>query len=128
MFGFRKKEKKPLKIWAKDVLEIIRSDYYEGMAFTMIEFLYNGKTYRIGSSVLPLNAEERKENIYFCFQDAVYTAFGEFTENSRIDGVRVSDLPQPIEVVKAGIVGPDVLLKTPWGENRLAAKALNRES
>lgn len=127
MFGFRKKEKKPLRIWAKDVMQIIKSDYEEGASFTMIEFVYNGEIYRMGSCVLPINAEERKENIYFCFQDAIYTAFAEFAENSRIGGIKISELPQPIEVVKAGIVGPDVLLATPWGETRLAAKALNKE-
>ena len=34
MFVFKKKEQKPLWIMGKDVMEIIRSDYNEGMAFT----------------------------------------------------------------------------------------------
>ena len=65
MFGFKKKENKPLLIMGTDVIEIIKSDYEEDMAFALIEFLYDGKQYTIGSCVLPANAEECKENISF---------------------------------------------------------------
>lgn len=69
MFGFKKKEQKPLWIMGKDVMDIIRLDYDEGMSFTLIEFYYQGGAYLMGSCVIPPDAEERKENISFVFQD-----------------------------------------------------------
>ena len=72
MFGFKKKEQKPLWIMGKDVIEIIRSDYDEGMVFTLIEFHYQGGAYLMGSCIVPPDAEERKENISFVFQDQVF--------------------------------------------------------
>ena len=120
MFGFKKKEQKPLWIMGKDVMEIIRSDYDEGMAFTLIEFHYQGNTYLMGSCIVPPDAEERKENISFVFQDQVFQEFDEFQANASIDGIRISELEGPIEVVRAGIIGNDTMLKTPWGETRLA--------
>lgn len=119
MFGFKKKEQKPLWIMGKDVMEIIRSDYDEGMAFTLIEFHYQGGAYLMGSCIVLPDAEERKENISFVFQD-----FDEFQANACINGIRISELEGPIEVVRAGIIGNDTMLKTPWGETRLAKKAL----
>lgn len=67
MFGFKKNEKPTLIIEAKDLMEIIKSDYDNDMAFTLIEFSYNEKKYVMGSCVLPANAEECKENnlLYF---------------------------------------------------------------
>ena len=65
MFGFKKNEKPTLIIEAKDLMEIIKSDYDNDMAFTLIEFSYNEKKYVMGSCVLPANAEECKENISF---------------------------------------------------------------
>lgn len=124
MFGFKKKEQKPLWIMGKDVMEIIRSDYDEGMAFTLIEFHYQGNTYLMGSCIVPPDAEERKENISFVFQDQVFQEFDEFQANASIDGIWISELEGPIEVVRAGIIGNDTMLKTPWGETRLAKKAL----
>lgn len=124
MFGFKKKEKKPLWIIGKDVMEIIRSDYEEGMSFTLIEFHYQGGAYLMGSCVVPPDAEERKENISFVFQDQAFQDFEEFQANACINGIRISELEEPVEVVRAGIIGNDVMLKTPWGETRLAEKAL----
>lgn len=46
-----------------DVIEIIKSDYENDMAFTLIEFLYDGKQYTMGSCILPTNAEECRERI-----------------------------------------------------------------
>lgn len=126
MFGFKKKEKKPLWIMGSDVMEIIRSDYEADMAFTLIEFVYQGEHYLMGSSLISLEEEERQENIYFEFQDEAYGDFDAFQEHARIDGVKISDLKEPIEIVRAGIVGNDTMLGTPWGETRLAKKALNR--
>lgn len=124
MFGFKKKEKKPLWIMGKDVMESIRSDYEEGMSFTLIEFHYQGGAYLMGSCVVPPDAEERKENISFVFQDQAFQDFEEFQANACINGIRISELEEPVEVVRAGIIGNDVMLKTPWGETRLAEKAL----
>lgn len=124
MFGFKKKEKKPLWIMGKDVMEIIRSDYEAGMSFTLIEFHYKGMPYLMGSCVVPPDAEERKENIVFVFQDQSYQDFEEFQAKACIDGVRISELKEPIEIVRAGIIGNDTVLKTPWGDTRLAKKAL----
>ena len=53
MFGFGKKQNKSLLITGRDVVEIIKSDYENDMAFTLIEFLYDGKQYIMGSCVLP---------------------------------------------------------------------------
>lgn len=124
MFGFKRKEKKPLWIMGKDVMEIIRSDYEEGMSFTLIEFHYKGMPYLMGSCVVPPDAEERKENIVFVFQDQSYQDFEEFQAKACIDGVRISELEEPIEIIRAGIIGNDTVLKTPWGDTRLAKKAL----
>ena len=77
MFGFKKKEKKTLMIKASDVMNIIKSDYDNDMAFTLIEFIYNGKQYTMGSCVLPANADECKENISFVFQEKVFKNFEE---------------------------------------------------
>lgn len=124
MFGFKRKEKKTLWIMGKDVMEIIRSDYEDGMSFTLIEFHYKGMPYLMGSCVVPPDAEERKENIVFVFQDQPYQDFEEFQAKACIDGVRISELEEPIEIVRAGIIGNDTALKTPWGDTRLAKKAL----
>ncbi len=68
----KKKEKKPLWIMGKDVMEIILSDYEADRSFTLIEFHYQGEAYLMGSCVVPADAEERKENISFVFQDQVF--------------------------------------------------------
>ena len=65
MFGFKKKEQKPLWIMGKEVMEIIRSDYDGGMSFTLIEFHYQEGVYLMGSCVVPPEAEERKERIRY---------------------------------------------------------------
>ena len=63
MFGLKKKEQKSLWIMGKDVMEIIWSDYEEGIGFTLVEFHYQGGAYLLGSCVVPPEAEEKKENI-----------------------------------------------------------------
>lgn len=80
MFGFKKKEQKPLWIMGKDVMKIIRSDYDEGMAFTLIEFHYQGGAYLMGACVVSPEAEERKENISFVFQDQVFRTLMNFRQ------------------------------------------------
>ncbi len=124
MFGFKKKENKRLLIMGKDLMDIIYSDYEDGMSFTLAEFVYEQEHYLIGSLVVPPEAEEKKENIVFAFQDKAYEDFYQFEENACIDGVKISQLDKPIEIVRAGIVGNDTMLSSPWGETRLAKKAL----
>lgn len=102
-----------------------RSDYDGGMSFTLIEFHYQEGVYLMGSCVVPPEAEERKENISFVFQDQVFEEFEEFQSNACINGIRISELEEPIEIVRAGIIGNNTMLKTPWGETRLAEKALS---
>lgn len=126
MFGFGKKQNKSLFIMGTDVIEIIKSDYENDMAFALIEFLYEGKQYTMGSCVLPANAEECKENISFIFQDKVFENFEEFQSGINIDGKNISQLDKPIEIIRAGIIDNEVLLKTPWGDKRLADKAVNK--
>ena len=62
MFGFGKKEKKPLFIKTKDVFSIMKSDYDNGVAFDLIDFNLEGKTYTMGSVLIP-DSKEKKENI-----------------------------------------------------------------
>ena len=124
MFGFIKKEQKPLWIMAKDVMDLILSDYETDMSFTLIEFHYQGGAYLLGSCIIPPDAEERKENIFFVFQDQAYQTFEVFQENACIGGIKIYELEEPVEIVRAGIVGNDTVLKTPWGDTRLAKKAL----
>ncbi|MCH4838641.1 hypothetical protein [Bifidobacterium longum] len=126
MFGFGKKQNKSLFIMGTDVIEIIKSDYENDMAFALIEFLYEGKQYTMGSCVLPANAEECKENISFIFQDKVFENFEEFQSGINIDDKNISQLDKPIEIIRAGIIDNEVLLKTPWGDKRLADKAVNK--
>ena len=124
MFGFKKKKQKSLWIMAKDVMDLIQSDYETDMSFTLIEFHYQGGAYLMGSCIIPPDAEERKENISFVFQDQAYQTFEEFHENACIGGIKIYELEEPVEIVRAGIVGNDTMLKTPWGDTRLAKKAL----
>ena len=123
MFGFKKNEKPTLIIEAKDLMEIIKSDYDNDMAFTLIEFSYNEKKYVMGSCVLPANAEECKENISFIFQDRVFESFEEFQTAIIIDNKNILQLEKPLEILRAGIIDNEPMLKTPWGDKRLADKA-----
>lgn len=126
MFGFKKNEKPTLIIEAKDLMEIIKSDYDNDMAFTLIEFSYNEKKYVMGSCVLPANAEECKENISFIFQDRVFESFEEFQTAIIIDNKNILQLEKPLEILRAGIIDNEPMLKTPWGDKRLADKAVNK--
>ena len=126
MFGFKKNEKPTLIIEAKDLMEIIKSDYDNDMAFTLVEFSYNEKKYVMGSCVLPANTEECKENISFIFQDRVFESFEEFQTAIIIDNKNILQLEKPLEILRAGIIDNEPMLKTPWGDKRLADKAVNK--
>lgn len=41
-------------------------------------------------------------------------------------GVPLGESEAVLEVVKAGIIDGDAVLKTPWGDTRLAKKAIKR--
>lgn len=126
MFGFKKNEKPTLIIEAKDLMEIIKSDYDNDMAFTLVEFSYNEKKYVMGFCVLPANAEECKENISFIFQDRVFESFEEFQTAIIIDNKNILQLEKPLDILRAGIIDNEPMLKTPWGDKRLADKAVNK--
>lgn len=124
MFGlFKKKEVKPLYIHAKDVFSIIKSDYDEGCAFCLVDFLYQGRTYTMGSSLLP-NTEERQENIIFVFNEHSYRTFEEFAQNSVINGVNLSESSEMIEITRAGIIDGDAAISSPWDDTRLEKFAI----
>lgn len=128
MFGFKKKKINNLFIRIMDVVEIIRKDYEDGIAFCMIDFRYRDKIHSMGSCVVPEDAEEIQENIRFIFDDEMYGSIEEFVNGIQIDGMSVSDIQEPIEVLRAGVINGESLLKSPWGETRLAEYALNKEN
>ena len=122
MFGFKKKEKKPLLIKVKDVFSIIKSDYDEGVAFCLIDFNLEGKIYTMGSVLIP-DSEEKKENIYFVFEDKRYDTYEEFAEGVEVGGIKLFNADTVIEVLRAGIIDGEPMITTPWGDTRLAKMA-----
>ena len=125
MFNFRRKKKQNLIIRITDVIEIIRSDYENGLAFCLIDFQYHNEVHCMGSCVYAQNADERKENIRFVFDSEMFETVEELIKTVRIEELPLSDLQEPIEVIRAGIINGEALLKSPWGQTRLAAHAPN---
>lgn len=125
MFWFKKKEKKPLDIKLKDVFSIIKSDYDDGIAFYLIEFMLDDEMYTMGSVLTP-NSDEIQENIYFVFNDDRYDTYDEFVENVEINGVKLSNSDEVITIVRAGIIDGDAMINTPWGDTRLAKMAIEK--
>lgn len=125
MFWSKKKEKKTLDIKLKDVFSIIKSDYDDGIAFCLIEFMLDDKMYTMGSVLTP-NSDEIQENIYFVFNDDRYDTYDEFAENVEINGVKLSNSDEVITIVRAGIIDGDAMINTPWGDARLAKMAIER--
>lgn len=123
MFGFKKKEKKPLFIQAKDVFSIIKADYDAGIAFCLIDFNLEGNLYTMGSVLMP-DSEEKKENIYFVFEDERYDTYEEFIEGVEIEGKKLFHTDTIIEILRAGIIDGEPMTKTPWGDARLAKMAV----
>lgn len=123
MFGFKKKEKKPLFIKAKDVFSIIKADYDAGIAFCLIDFNLEGNVYTMGSALIP-NSEEKKENIYFVFENERYDTYEEFIEGAEAGGRKLFDEDTIIEVLRAGIIDGEPMITTPWGDTRLAKMAV----
>lgn len=125
MFWSKKKEKKTLDIKLKDVFSIIKSDYDEGIAFCLIEFMLDDEMYTMGSVLTP-NSDEIQENIYFIFNDDRYDTYDEFAENVEINGVKLSNSDEVITIVRAGIIDGDAMINTPWGDTRLAKMAIEK--
>ena len=88
--------------------------------------LFHDRTGRLRHCVLPANAEECKENISFIFQDRVFESFEEFQTAIIIDNKNILQLEKPLEILRAGIIDNEPMLKTPWGDKRLADKAVNK--
>lgn len=98
---------------AKDVMDLIQSDLWDRYVFYPDRISLSGR--RVSYGILypfPPDAEERKENISFVFQDQAYQTFEEFQENACIGGIKIYELEEPVEIVRAGIVGNDTMLKT----------------
>lgn len=68
--------------------------------------------------------EEKKENIYFIFADKRYDTYEKFAESVEINGIKLASSDIVIEIVRAGIINGDAMIKTPWGDTRLAKKAI----
>ncbi len=120
---FKKKETPPLYIHARDVFRIIKSDYDSGDAFCLVDFVYQGRTYTMGSSLLP-GSRECDEELWFIFNDEKYRSFEEFTQNSVINGVNLSDSSEVIEITRAGIIDGDAAISSPWDDTRLEKFAI----
>lgn len=123
MFCFKKKEKKPLFIKAKDVFAIIKSDYDEGVPFYLIDFNLEGEIYTMGSEFI---SESESENIKFLFEGKQYDTYEEFAESAAVNGIKLSNSDTIIKIMRAGIINGEALIKTPWGDTRLAKMAIPR--
>ena len=131
MFKIFKKHPKTLWISMQDVLAIIKSDYDKSWPFEIIEFRYGGTTHRMGAYVEDLDEKFynkiKQEEIHFVFGEQTYTSFEEFVKSVRINGIPITDVLGPIEVLQAGIVNGEAMLSSPWGEKRLSAHAIEKE-
>lgn len=131
MFKIFKKHPKTLWISMQDVLAIIKSDYDKSWPFEIIEFRYGGTTHRMGTYVEDLDEKFynkiKQEEIHFVFDEQTYTSFEEFVKSVRINGIPITDVLGPIEVLQAGIVNGEAMLSSPWGEKRLSAHAIEKE-
>lgn len=131
MFKIFKKHPKTLWISMQDVLAIIKSDYDKSWPFEIIEFRYGGTTHRMGAYVEDLDEKFynkiKQKEIHFVFDEQTYTSFEEFVKSVRINGIPITDVLGPIEVLQAGIVNGEAMLSSPWGEKRLSAHAIEKE-
>jgi hypothetical protein len=59
-------------------------------------------------------------------QDRVFESFEEFQTAIIIDNKNILQLEKPLEILRAGIIDNEPMLKTPWGDKRLADKAVNK--
>ena len=67
---------------------------------------------------------------FFCSQkimsERVFESFEEFQTAIIIDNKNILQLEKPLEILRAGIIDNEPMLKTPWGDKRLANKAVNK--
>lgn len=56
----------------------------------------------------------------------LYLKKSESKKNSNIDNKNILQLEKPLEILRAGIIDNEPMLKTPWGDKRLADKAVNK--
>jgi len=70
------------------------------------------------------DSEEKKENIYFVFEDERYDTYEEFIEGVEIEGKKLFYTDTIIEILRAGIIDGEPMIKTPWGDARLAKMAV----
>ncbi len=124
MFGLKKRRQDSLFIKTQDVIEFIKEDYEDSVAFSLMEIRFEEKEHIIGSCLVPYDAEENKENIRFVFDDNIFDSIDEFIFFIKQDHA-IGNLETIIEVVKAGIINGEAVLKSPWYEERLAQKAVN---
>ena len=61
-----------------------------------------------------------KDNIYFSREE--YNKLMQII----IDNKNILQLDKPLEILRAGIIDNEPMLKTPWGDKRLADKAVNK--
>ena len=131
MFKIFKKHPKTLWISMQDVLAIIKSDYDKSWPFEIIEFRSGGTTHRMGAYVEELDEKFynkiKQEEIHFVFDEQTYTSFEEFVKSVHINGIPITDVLGPFEVLQAGIVNGEAMLSSPWGEKRLSAHAIEKE-
>ena len=59
-------------------------------------------------------------------KDRVFESFEEFQTAIIIDNKNILQLEKPLEILRAGIIDNEPMLKTPWGDKRLADKAVNK--
>ncbi len=111
----------------QDVLNIIQNDYDQVMIFEVIEFQYSEKIHQMGSYVTPFRENIEKKDIKFMFDGKEYDIWEEFLQNAKIDGLAITAIVSPIEVLKAGIVNGEPILSSPWGETRLSKYAIQQE-
>ena len=114
---------KQLYQMAKGYKKMTRAEFDQQMGIILERIKFEDP---MGSCVLPANAEECKENISFIFQDRVFESFEEFQTAIIIDNKNILQLEKPLEILRAGIIDNEPMLKTPWGDKRLADKAVNK--
>ena len=56
----------------------------------------------------------------------LYSSTKEFQTAIIIDNKNILQLEKPLEILRAGIIDNEPMLKTPWGDKRLADKAVNK--
>lgn len=125
MFGLKKQKEDNLFIKVQDVIEIIKEDYEESIAFSLMEIRFDEKEHIIGACIVPYDAEENKENIRFVFDEKLFSSIEDFIFFIKQES-GIGSLDSVIEIVKAGIINGETVLKSPWYEKRLALKAINK--